>query len=200
MLVLRPTLNRLPSRGAMKATLVAADGRAGSSVVQTPLCIELTQGTIRVLEVLYRPAGFFDGDLAGDRVRGLVALGTLPIAPYPEITPPHVGEVQHRIANPRTKETDRSSSHQNGFNESASDVGDHPRHCSLRTTSSTVFELLLEFVSFLAGDFEVEHQVLDVESQLRERLLHEGQDAAAAAHGINDTMISQLQFSSCRIG
>ena len=52
----------------------------------------------------------------------------------------------------------------------------------LQVTSSSVFELLLEFVSFLTGDFEIEHQVLDVEAKLGQRLLHKCQDAAAATH------------------
>ena len=66
--------------------------------------------------------------------------------------------------------------------------------------SLTVFELLLEFVSFLTGDFEVEHQVFDVESQLRKRLLHERQDAASATHRIKDTMVRQLHFRPSWIG
>ena len=62
----------------------------------------------------------------------------------------------------------------------------------LQVTSSTVFELLLEFVSFLTGDFEIEHQVLDVEAKLGQRLLHKCQDAAAATHRIEDTLVCHL--------
>ncbi|MCX7408306.1 MAG: hypothetical protein NTZ32_09495 [Planctomycetales bacterium] len=66
--------------------------------------------------------------------------------------------------------------------------------------ASNVFALLLEFVAFLASHFQVEHQVLDVEAQLRERFLDQAQNSAAAADGIDHALVGQLKVCPNRIG
>ena len=55
-------------------------------------------------------------------------------------------------------------------------------------------EALAEFVPFLAGHIEIEHQIFDVEPQLRQGLLDQGKNAPATADGINDTHIGRFQF------
>ena len=41
-----------------------------------------------------------------------------------------------------------------------------------RNKSNQSVEAFFEFVSFLAGNFEIEHQIFDVESKLSERFLN----------------------------
>jgi hypothetical protein len=44
---------------------------------------------------------------------------------------------------------------------------------SPQCSASAVFQLLLQFVPLLPGDFQIEHQVFDVQAQLRQGFLDE---------------------------
>jgi len=52
--------------------------------------------------------------------------------------------------------------------------------------------LLAEFVSLFTSHFQVEHQILDVESQLSECFLDKGQDSSSPFHGIDDSRINRF--------
>jgi hypothetical protein len=62
------------------------------------------------------------------------------------------------------------------------------------------FQPFAKRVAFLAGDFEVEHQILHIESKLSEGFLHEGEDATAAADGIDNLAVDNLQFALVCVG
>ena len=65
-----------------------------------------------------------------------------------------------------------------------------------RPNGLTLFvELGAECVPFLAGDFEVEHQVFDVEAELGEGFLDEVENAAATADAIDDLLVTGGQFT-----
>jgi hypothetical protein len=58
-----------------------------------------------------------------------------------------------------------------------------------RIGSFHFIELGFEFIPLLAGHVEVEHQVFDVETQLREGILNENQEAAPAMDAVDDLRI-----------
>ena len=64
----------------------------------------------------------------------------------------------------------------------------------------SVFKLLFEFVAFLTRHFQVEHQVLDVESQLRQGLLDQRENPATAANRIDDALMCLHQLGPGWIG
>ena len=66
----------------------------------------------------------------------------------------------------------RDTNENNLANKSARLSGNFERRARGHLQLS-VFKLLFEFVAFLACHFQVEHQVLDVESQLRQGFLDE---------------------------
>jgi len=57
------------------------------------------------------------------------------------------------------------------------------------------FELLSEFVPLAARGVEVEHQVLDVQPQLRESLLNESQNPASTTNRIDDSIVRNFQIT-----
>lgn len=61
-----------------------------------------------------------------------------------------------------------------------------------------VFHLLAERIPFGTGRFQIEHQVLDVEPQLREGFLHESQNPSPAANRIHDLLVGDGEFSLTR--
>ena len=50
----------------------------------------------------------------------------------------------------------------------------------------TLFELGFEFVAFFPGGIEVEHQILDIEPQLREGVLNEDENPLTALEAVDD--------------
>ncbi len=56
-----------------------------------------------------------------------------------------------------------------GLPQRSEQISFQPRR---ETTALVAAEALAEFVPFFAGHFEVEHHVFDVQTQLREGLLH----------------------------
>lgn len=66
-----------------------------------------------------------------------------------------------------------------------------------------IAQLLAEFIPFLTSDFQVEHQVLDVQSQLRQGLLHQPENSPTATDGIDDFDVSVFEISvprTCQLG
>jgi hypothetical protein len=60
---------------------------------------------------------------------------------------------------------------------------------------SIVGELVAESVSFAAGDFQIEHQILDVEPQLREGVLNEGENPAASEDRLDNLTVEGIQVA-----
>ena len=50
------------------------------------------------------------------------------------------------------------------------------------------FETGVVFVAFAAGGFDIEHQVLHIETQLTEGVLHKREDTAAALGALDDPL------------
>ena len=69
---------------------------------------------------------------------------------------------------------------------------------STSRSQSPVFQLLAQFVSFPAGHIQVEHQVLDIQTQLRQGFLNEQQDTTTTLDGIDDLLKGDFQFQPVR--
>lgn len=70
------------------------------------------------------------------------------------------------------------------------------RDMAARDTLKTA-QLLFQFITFFASRFQVEHQVFDVQSQLRERFLNEHKDTVSASNRLNDLLKCGIQFGLC---
>ncbi|MEX0716190.1 MAG: hypothetical protein WD066_06380 [Planctomycetaceae bacterium] len=100
------------------------------------------------------------------------------------------GDGEHRRTNTRSRHETR------GFPILTS--GDAPAvsrsHRVRHDPRSAIFQVVPQLVSFLPGDFEVEHQVFDVEAQLRQGFLNQGQNPSPPPHGVDHPLIGRLQF------
>ncbi len=70
---------------------------------------------------------------------------------------------------------------------------------SSATSAMRLIESLAQFVAFLAGDFEIEHQIFDVEPELSEGLLHEGQNSATAFDRLDHSAVDAFEISLLRV-
>ena len=72
-----------------------------------------------------------------------------------------------------------------------------------RSSDSLAFEFFeagVVFVAFAAGGFDVEHQVLHVEPELAEGVLHQREDAAAAFGAFDDAFQGGNQVAGILVG
>lgn len=66
----------------------------------------------------------------------------------------------------------------------------------VRTSKSAFFALnsFLEFVTFATRHFKIEHQILDIETQLRKRLLDKTENPASSEDGFGHAIVTFEQF------